>query len=285
MLDKLILYTSLIRLNKPIGTILLLLPILLVFIILDSEFLYLDILAIFVCLSFIMRSVGCVINDLLDVKFDQKVARTKNRPLASGKLTILEAIILLVILLLLGLYLAMFLKFETLIRSIFIIVPIFFYPLMKRFFIYPQLFLGLTFNLGILIAAYEIKGYVSTEIMILYLSFAFLTVAYDTIYAHQDKKDDIMLKLNSTAISFGQNSKNIIFFCYLVFMLGLLFIGLSLGFKILFFLSLEFLFLFVFYLVNFLDLNNKDQCGLFFNANGYFLLAVNLIFLAANYIY
>lgn len=285
MLDKLILYTSLIRLNKPIGTILLLLPILLVFIILDSEFLYIDILAIFVLLSFIMRSIGCVINDLLDIKFDQKVARTKNRPLASGKLTILEAIVLLVILLLLGLYLAMFLKFETLVRSIFIIVPIFLYPLMKRFFIYPQLFLGLTFNLGILIAAYEIQGYVDIKIIILYLSFTFLTVAYDTIYAHQDKKDDIALKLNSTAISFGQNSKNIIFFCYLVFMLGLLFVGLSLGFKFLFFLSLESVFICIFYLINFLDLNNKDQCGLFFNANSYFLLAVNLVFLAAKYIY
>ncbi len=285
MLGKLSLYLKLIRFNKPVGTIILFLPIALAFTVLDRDYENLDILLVFAVLSFLMRSIGCIINDLMDIQYDRKVTRTKNRPLACGSVSKIEAIILLILLLFITLLTALLLKYSTIILGLLAFIPIISYPLMKRFFRYPQLFLGLTFNLGILIASNEITGNITLTAIILYFAAMFHTIAYDTIYAYQDIQDDLVLGLYSTAITFGLNNKNIIFLCYIFFMLGLLLIGLSLGYKFLFFVSIYSLFLYVFYLLQQWKPQNKDQCHKLFMANIPLLVILNFIFIISNFYY
>lgn len=285
MLDKLSLYLKLIRFDKPVGTIILFLPIALAFTVLDRDYEHLDILLVFAILSFLMRSIGCIINDLMDMQYDRQVSRTKNRPLACGAISKIAALVLLTVLLCITFFTALLLKYSTLILGLLAFIPIILYPLMKRFFKYPQLFLGLTFNLGILIAANEITGHITLIAIILYFAAMFHTIAYDTIYAHQDAQDDLVLGLYSTAITFGFNNKKIIFLCYILFMFGILLTGLLLGYKFLFFVSIYSLFLYVFYLLSKWKPQNKVECYRLFMANIPLLIIINFIFIMANFYY
>ena len=155
----------------------------------------------------VVRSAGCVMNDIFDRKIDAKVKRTKKRPLASGTLTVSQA--LKVLLLLVGIALGILLLTNTMTfyLSTFFAVGIVLYPLAKRYFSYPQFFLGLVFNCGVLIGSAMAANKLVLGSVLMYIGCVFWTTAYDTIYACQDKEDDAILGLGSTALKFGDDTR------------------------------------------------------------------------------
>ncbi len=154
-----------------------------------------------------MRGAGCVINDVWDRDLDKLVERTKNRPLANGIISPKQGLLFLATLLLTGLTILLQFNFITIILGIITLPLIATYPLMKRLTWWPQLFLGLTFNFGALMGWSAITGTISTPALLLYIGGIFWTLSYDTIYAHQDKEDDAMAGIKSTARLFNENSK------------------------------------------------------------------------------
>lgn len=151
---------------------------------------YWKLIGLFFIGSVIMRSAGCIINDILDKDFDKQVSRTCNRPIATGKISVIYAIFLCLLLCLFGLIILLQFSYHAIlmgVASLFFVVT---YPLCKRFTYLPQLYLGITFNLGVLIASVEVNGIISIEAWILYLGMIFWTLYYDTIYGFSDIKDD-----------------------------------------------------------------------------------------------
>lgn len=173
-------------------------------------------IVLFVLGAFFMRSAGCVINDLWDRDFDRQVERTKSRPLASGALSVTQAFICLALLLSGAGIIFLQLQSLTQIIAILSLIPVALYPLMKRITYWPQLFLGITFNLGVLMGWAEITGTLPIQAFTLYTACIFWTVGYDSIYGHQDKKDDISIGVKSTALLWKHNSKIWIAGCYLI---------------------------------------------------------------------
>ncbi len=200
------------RIDRPIGIWLLLLPALWGMALASGgyegigaqEFYY---IGLFFIGSIIMRGAGCVINDLWDRDLDKMVERTKSRPIASGVITIKQGIWFLATLLLLGFIILLQLNLTTVILGLLAIPLIISYPLMKRITWWPQAFLGLTFNFSALMGYSSINGEISAPALLLYGAGIFWTLGYDTIYAHQDKNDDMMAGIKSTALKFGVNSK------------------------------------------------------------------------------
>jgi 4-hydroxybenzoate polyprenyltransferase len=202
-------FAQLMRLDRPIGWWLLLLPCLwgqaLAHVATGTRFNW--ILAIlFLIGAIVMRGAGCVVNDILDRKIDAKVERTRHRPIASGRVSVTAALVFLVLLLLCGLAVLLQFNINTIALG-FMIVPIVgVYPLMKRFTHYPQIVLGIAFNWGVLVGWSAVVGSVSIAPILLYIGSVFWTFGYDTIYAHQDKQDDAIVGVYSTALKFGDKT-------------------------------------------------------------------------------
>ena len=222
MLDSLVLkkitsYLDLIRFYKPIGFLLLMWPCWFSLSLLKLEINFLlSWLIIFLMGSFFMRSAGCIINDMVDKEIDKNVYRTALRPLASGNISLTEASILLFILLFLSLLILLQFKFFTMIIGLLSIPFVILYPFAKRFTHFPQIILGLIFSWGILIVAYEFNQKINLNHIVLYVACVFWTIGYDTIYAYQDKEDDIKNSIKSTAVFFDQNGKFFVFICYFI---------------------------------------------------------------------
>ena len=214
-------YLELIRLNKPIGFMLLLWPcwFSLAYINLPQHTL-IKYYLLFLFGAVIMRSAGCIINDLVDQNIDSKIERTALRPIAAKKISNLHAIIFLIILLTIGLLILLQFKFETILAGLVCTPLIVMYPFMKRITFWPQLFLGIVFNWGIIICSVEFFGTITKEFFIFYLACIFWTIGYDTIYAFQDLKDDIKNKIKSTAVLFRDKGKYLVLTSYtLMFLL------------------------------------------------------------------
>ena len=141
--------------------------------------------------AFLMRSAGCIINDLVDIKIDKNVERTSKRPLVIKSVNIFEAIIFLTLLLIFAFIILIQFNYKAILIGLFSIPLIVIYPYMKRFTYWPQLALGIIFNWGILISSMQFNGYLSSTFILLYVGCIFWTLGYDTIYAYQDRKDDI----------------------------------------------------------------------------------------------
>ena len=280
--EKLFNYFNLIRFFNPTGSLLLSYPLIISFLLLERDFSNIKTLILFIIGAFLMRSAGCIINDLCDYKFDRQVWRTKNRPIASGKVSKFSAIILLVIILLLALLILIEFNRATIILGLSFIIPVIIYPLTKRFFPYPQLFLGITFNLGVFLLTLALYYEINILTIILYISFLSWTIAYDTIYAHQDIEDDQALGLYSSAITFGKYNALIIILLYAIFMLGMLSAGILQGYHALsYFISLNIIALYIFARLSILDLKNHIECANFFKFNniiGILLIIINIIF-------
>ena len=202
-------YIELIRLNHPVGIALLALPCLFgIFLAAKNSVdfsvgaLIKDVL-LFIIGAVLMRSAGCVINDIFDRDFDTKVVRTKLRPLASGALKLYEALIFLALLLSAGLIILLQFNHYTIIAGFIALGLVVIYPLMKRLTFYPQIFLGITFNYGILMADLAINEKLFISTMVLFAACIFWTLIYDTIYAFQDIEDDIKIGIKSSAIKFS----------------------------------------------------------------------------------
>ena len=152
-----------------------------------------------------MRSAGCIVNDIVDKDFDKKVKRTKKRPIASGKITITRSLIYVVALCLIAFIILLQFNMLTILLGMGSMFLAFAYPFMKRITYWPQLFLGITFNWGIIMAWTAMNNSLSIGIIILYVSAIFWTLGYDTIYGAQDMSDDEIIGLKSTAIKFKKN--------------------------------------------------------------------------------
>jgi len=220
--------------------------------------------------AILMRSAGCIVNDIVDKNLDKKVNRTKNRPIASGKITVGMGIFYTTILCAVAfLILINFNKF-TILMALLSMPLAFSYPLMKRFTYWPQLFLGITFNYGLILAWISIQGEISLIPIIFYFGAIFWTLGYDTIYGFQDIKDDEIIGIKSTSIKFKNNPKKFLFICYFIFILSLFLIGILMSFKIFYFLfiiiSIIQLFLFQ---INKLDTKDPNNCLEKFKSNNF----------------
>lgn len=200
-------YLRLARLDRPVGTWLLFLPGAWAIAAFASSLqIALWLLLLFGVGALVMRSAGCVINDMLDRGFDAQVERTRSRPLASGVISLKQAAVFLALLLLLGLVILLQMNFLTVGLGIFSLLLVGVYPLMKRITWWPQAFLGLTFNWGALMGATAATGEFSLSALLFYAAGFFWTLGYDTIYAHQDKDDDALIGVKSTARRLGAES-------------------------------------------------------------------------------
>ena len=171
-------------------------------------------LVMFALGAIVMRSAGCVINDLWDYKFDSQVERTQDRPLASNKLSASNAFVFLSILMIIGFFVLMQTNPVTIILGVMAIPLVVAYPLMKRYTWWPQAFLGVVFNLGALMGWAAVAVDVPFPALLLYAGAILWTTGYDTIYAHQDKDDDANLGIKSTALMFGEDSKKWVMYFY-----------------------------------------------------------------------
>jgi 4-hydroxybenzoate polyprenyltransferase len=215
-------YLSLMRLDRPIGTWLLLLPGWWSIVMAARGVTHMTLYHFYLMILFgvgavIMRGAGCVVNDLWDRDLDRSVERTKNRPLASGQVSVKQALGFTAGLLFIGLLILVQLPMVAIILGVLSLVPVVLYPLAKRVTWYPQAVLGLTFNFGALIGAAAVTGVVPMSAALLYIGGFFWTMGYDTIYAHQDIVDDGIVGIKSTARKFGDQSRFYISGFYAVF--------------------------------------------------------------------
>ena len=216
-----------------------------------------------------MRAAGCIINDIADKNFDAKVERTKNRPLASGEVKLFEAIGILLLLLLVGAGVLFFLPNISVYIALGIMPLVVAYPFMKRITYWPQLFLGIVFNIGVLVAYTTItENIFSLSAILLYAACIFWTLGYDTIYAHQDIVDDLQIGVKSTAIKFGKKTRLFVGVFYLAFVLLAMLASIISSTPTPFgFIMLGLLTAHLAYQVIILDTSNPALCGKLFKAN------------------
>ena len=224
-MQRILLYLQLMRFDRPIGIYLLLYPTLWAVWLAANLQPSIKIIVIFILGVVIMRAAGCVINDIADRHFDPHVERTKNRPLASKRITLTEAIILFIVLMLIALLLLLQLNRYAVYIGIIAAILSMLYPFAKRMTHLPQLLLSLTFKIGILIAFAAQLNQLPSLAWLLYLTAILWMIGYDTMYALTDRNDDIKLGLKSTAILFGKQVKNVILGFQLSFLVGLIAIG------------------------------------------------------------
>ena len=215
-----------------------------------------------------MRSAGCIVNDISDKEFDKKVERTKNRPIASKNVSIKLAIFYTVILCLLAFLVLINFNRLTIILALASMPLAFTYPLMKRLTYWPQLFLGITFNYGLILGWISVKNQIDIAPIIFYLGAIFWTLGYDTIYGFQDIKDDEIIGVKSTSIKFKRNPKKFLFICYSILFLSLLLVGFNMQLNFIFY-SLVFLvgFQLLFYQIKLFDAKNSNLCLKIFKSN------------------
>jgi len=216
----------------------------------------------------LMRSAGCIVNDILDKEFDKKVFRTKNRPIASEKISIKVAIIYSSVLCLLALFVLLNFNQFTIILALSSMPLAFTYPLMKRFTYWPQLFLGITFNYGLILGWTAIKGQIDVVTIIFYFGAIFWTLGYDTIYGFQDIKDDEIIGLKSTSIKFKNKPRKFLLICYSIFLLNLLITGYLMKLSSFFYLIFILIILQMFYFqLKKLNIKNSLECLAIFKSN------------------
>ena len=243
-MSKINLFIELTRLKRPIGFMLLFWPCLwgltLVYNFNSNLLNYFFYSTLFLSGAILMRSAGCIINDIADKNFDQKVERTKNRPIASGKVSVKLASIYAFILCSIAFLVLINFNKLTILMALISMPLAFTYPLMKRITYWPQLFLGITFNYGLVLAWISITNEISIIPIIFYLGAIFWTLGYDTIYGFQDIKDDEIIGVKSTSIKFKNDPKKFLFISYSIFIISLLLIGVLMSFKYYYFMFLIF---------------------------------------------
>ena len=265
-------FIDLTRLNKPIGYMLLFWPcswgLAYTNILKSNNEIFFYYLFLFFLGSILMRSAGCIFNDIVDRNFDKKVKRTKKRPLAAAKISVAHAFVYVIILCLLALIVLLQFNNLTIALGLGSMFLAFSYPYMKRITYWPQLFLGLTFNWGLIMAWASINNNISLEIIILYTSAIFWTLGYDTIYGAQDMSDDEIIGLKSTSIKFKKNAKKFLSFNYAGFLFLFLVGGYYMKLNYIYFLILliPFLHLF-FYQISKFQIYNAFQSLKIFKSN------------------
>ena len=283
-MNHLKLFVELTRLKKPIGFMLLFWPcawgLTIAYDFNSNLKLYFFYMSLFLMGSILMRSAGCVVNDIADKNFDKKVERTKNRPIASGKISTQLAIIYSIILCSLAFLVLINFNLFTIIMALVSMPLAFTYPLMKRVTYWPQLFLGITFNYGLVLAWISVTNEISIIPIIFYFGAIFWTLGYDTIYGFQDIKDDEIIGVKSTSIKFKSDPKRFLFISYFLFATSLFLIGFLMNFKNIYFLFmlLPIYHLFIFQIKK-LDTSLPNDCFIKFKSNNFFgfLILINIL--------
>ena len=241
-MDQIKLFIELTRIKKPIGYMLLFWPcawgLSIAYDFSGELTTYIFYMLLFLSGAILMRSAGCIVNDIFDKNFDKKVFRTKNRPIASKKISVKKGIFYSLFLCLLAFIVLIQFNYFTILLALGSMPLAFTYPLMKRYTYWPQLFLGITFNYGLILGWTAIKGEINLIPLIFYLGAVFWTLGYDTIYGFQDLKDDEIIGLKSTSIKFKQKPNLFLTICYLIFFLSLITIGTLLKLNVVFYLML-----------------------------------------------
>ena len=280
LFNKITTFIQLARYDKPVGFMLLFWPCmwsLLIYSLYIEQLAPFSFFILFFIGSIIMRGAGCTWNDFLDKEYDKNVIRTKDRPLASNKIKTIAAMVFLLVQLLIGLLILIQFNKLTIIFGCLALIPVFIYPLMKRITWWPQVFLGITFNWGALLGWLSLSNdFSSIYPIMLYLACIFWTVGYDTIYAHQDKDDDFLLNLKSSAIKLGQNTKYALLIFYAIFFVIFAVMLLSLSNSLIIHLAILSLLIHLVSQIIYLDIDNSDRCLKVFKSNN--LLGLQISF-------
>src|SRR6056300_948788 len=235
-------FIDLIILKKPIGFMFLFWPcawgLTVAYDFSGEKITYFFYLFLFLSGAILMRSAGCIINDIADKEYDKKVIRTKNRPIANGNVSVKRGFFYSSILCLIALLVLLQFNNFTILLALGSMPLAFTYPLMKRYTYWPQLFLGITFNYGLILGWTAIIDEINLIPLIFYLGAVFWTLGYDTIYGFQDLKDDEIIGLKSTSIKFKQKPNLFLTICYSMFFLSLIIIGILLKLNVIFYFML-----------------------------------------------
>ena len=280
-MNQIYLFIELTRLKKPIGFMLLFWPcawgLTIAYDFAGEKISYLFFLLLFFLGSVLMRSAGCIVNDIADRKFDKKVARTKNRPIANGSISVINGFFLAAILCLIALGVLLQFNNLTILLALLSMPLAFTYPLMKRITYWPQLFLGITFNYGLILGWTASNDQINIIPIIFYFGAVFWTLGYDTIYGFQDIKDDEIIGLKSTSIKFKNNPFTFLTTCYVLFLLSLLIIGILKELNgFFYFLYVIVVIQMLYFQLRKLDVNNSLNCLKIFKSNNYVGLFVLL---------
>ena len=270
-MEKFQIFVQLTRLNQPIGFLLLFWPcawgLTLGYYFNSDPNLYLKYIILFFLGSVLMRGAGCIFNDIVDRDLDKKVQRTKERPIASGKISVPKASIYVIVLCLVSLLILLQFNWLTITLGMSSMTLAFAYPFMKRITYWPQLFLGLTFNWGIIMGWTSITNSISIEPLMLYLAAIFWTLGYDTVYGLQDIHDDEIIGVKSTSIKFKNNVKVFVGTCYslCVFLILTMFVMMDIN-KYLLILMVPFIAMFI-YQIKIFKVSNSESSLLAFKNN------------------
>jgi len=211
-------YIKLLRLDKPTGIFLLFWPcawgLAIGSSVIDDSVIFYKYLLLFFLGSFFMRSAGCVYNDIVDRKIDAKVSRTKSRPIAKGTISVTTGWMIILLLIFFSILILIQFNLNSIIFGLSSGLLVIAYPFMKRITYWPQLFLGITFNWGVVLAWLVLENKISLTPLVLYSSAIFWTLGYDTIYGMQDIKDDLKIGVKSTSIKFKKKIKTFLLICY-----------------------------------------------------------------------
>ena len=282
-MENLKLFIQLTRLDRPIGYMLLFWPCLWGLTIaydfernLNTYFFY---LILFFLGSVLMRSAGCIVNDIADKSYDKKVLRTKNRPIASGRISIMLGFFYASLLCLLALVVLLQFNKLTIFFALASMPLAFTYPYMKRLTYWPQLFLGITFNYGLLLGWISVQENLTLEPIIFYVGAIFWTLGYDTIYGYQDIKDDEIIGVKSTSIKFKNNPKKFLSLCYVITLISIIIIGLLMNFNNFYFLFLILPAMHLFFQIKTLNIKDDNSCLKIFKSNNMLglIIFINLL--------
>ena len=226
-----------------------------------------------------MRSAGCVVNDIFDKDFDTKVFRTKNRPIASKKISVKLGLLYSILLCLLALMVLLNFNKFTIILAFASMPLAFSYPLMKRYTYWPQLFLGITFNYGLILGWTSINNQLEIIPIIFYFGAIFWTLGYDTIYGFQDIADDEIIGVKSTSIKFKKNPNLFLILCYLIFIMTLIIVGILMDFKYPYFVFMLIPTIHIFAQLKSFEKSNPINCLKIFKKNNFlgFLIFINIL--------
>tara|TARA_Y100001958_G_C21192589_1_gene520475 strand:- start:655 stop:1521 length:867 start_codon:yes stop_codon:yes gene_type:complete len=280
-MNQLNLFIDLTRLKKPIGYMLLFWPcswgLTLAYDFSENLKHYFFYLLLFFLGSVLMRSAGCIVNDIFDKEFDKKVSRTKNRPIAAEKVSVKLGLFYAIILCFFAFLVLINFNLFTIFLALASMPLAFTYPLMKRFTYWPQLFLGITFNYGLILGWTSITENLNIIPIIFYFGAIFWTLSYDTIYGFQDIKDDEIIGLKSTSIKFKGSEKKFLITCYFILVLSLILGGYFSEFGLFYFIFLIIPSIhIILYQMRIFDQNNPDKCLRIFKSNNYFGLIILL---------
>ena len=283
-MNQLKLFIDLTRLRKPIGYMLLFWPcswgLTLAYDFSNNLNNYFFYLLLFFLGAVLMRSAGCIVNDILDKEFDKKVSRTKDRPIASGKISVKLGIVYTLILCFCALLILLNFNSITIILAMGSMPLAFTYPLMKRFTYWPQLFLGITFNFGLLLGWTSINESLNILPILFYIGAIFWTLGYDTIYGFQDIKDDEIIGLKSTSIKFKKKPFIFLLACYVILFSMIITLGILENLNIFYYaFSLIIGYHLFLYQLKSVDLDNPMNCLKIFKSNNFlgFIVFVQLL--------